>query len=123
MVGGCQDEGVSSPCDHTVSMTNLGDLVSAEFPAGSMVCVDLVSDREHILKYTATRLMFNVDIRGNSNTVVCDQEDLGIDYTRFPLYFYNTTQVVIRELNFERCQRPILFEEVQSVIVLSSNFT
>ena len=123
LVDGCQDEVINSPCNQTVFMDNLGDLVSAEFPAGSTVCVELEPGTGHTLSYTATPLMFNVDIQGNGNTVVCAQEDLGTDYTQFPLYFYNSTRVVIRDLHFERCQRPILFEEVQSVIILSSTFT
>lgn len=106
-------------CNETVS--KLSELYSREFPADSTVCANLAADET--LDYTDTFLTFSVVIWGNNNTVSCENSlDLGLNDTHFPLWFSNTDRVVITELNFEGCMRPLLFQLVENVQILSSQF-
>lgn len=117
---GClEDLDLSYDCDHSVG--SLEDLFSrsGDFPPGSTVCVNLVAQSTEILGYSDTSLTFSAVIRGNNSTVICDNSggDMGVNYTHFPLRFYNVSQVVIRELRFENCSRPLQFEEVKTVVL------
>jgi hypothetical protein len=110
-VSGCS---VDYECDHNV--TSLRELYSGAFPPESNVCANLTG--KETVGYSETRLMFNAVIRGNNNIISCNESlDLGVNFTHFPLWFYNVSQVVLESLNFKGCQRPLHFEEVKTVVI------
>lgn len=121
-VRGCHDLDVSYVCDHNVK--HLGDLFVRDYPADSIVCVDLVANSRETLSYRETRLTFSAVIRGNNSLVTCDNSGVDINdtsFTHFPLRFYNVSQVVIQELSFEGCMRPVQFEKVKAVFLSFTN--
>lgn len=124
-VEGCHDL-ANFACDVTVaSIEDLFKLnYTADAPAETIVCVDLEAGSRGNLTYTETCLPFSVVIRGNNSTLVCDNSegDLGTNYTSFPLSFCNVSQVVIQELHFEQCMRPLKLEEVNIIVISFTNF-
>lgn len=119
-VQGCQELHIS--CHER--LTSFGDLLNRNFPDNSIVCVDLEAGSKETLNYTETILTFSVVVRGNNSTVICNvSEELdNTSYTHFPLRFQNASMVVITELNFQGCARPLQFELVQTVHISSSTF-
>jgi len=111
--------GCSSPVRSLRALYNLRSVAP-----GDTVCVDLLPESIEILHYTDACLNFSVVVRGNNSTVLCSQEeDLGTSYSQFPLSFCGGDLVEIRDIYFQGCKRPLLFDEVQTVTVSSANFT
>lgn len=119
---GCE---VDYDCD--VSVGRLADLFDESLLDNSSitVCVNLSpSEESEMLGYSnSSCLPFSVVIRGNNSVVSCEDGDLGTNYTHFPLSFCGGRQVVIENLDFQRCMRPIQFTEVENVVISSSSFT
>lgn len=113
-------------CD--VSVDRLADLFDESLLARNdtnsiTVCVNLNPSESEVLGYNSSCLPFSVVIRGNNSVVSCEDGDLGTNYTHFPLSFCGGRQVVIENLDFQQCMRPIQFTEVENMVISSSSFT
>ena len=122
---GCHDlERVS--CSENVS--TLGALLSGDFAAGSVVCVNLELKSRETLDYTEDALTFSVAITGNNSTVTCREDSQVTDvdnltiYTHFPLRFHDSSFVSITGLHFDGCKRPLQFQQVELIQISSSSF-
>lgn len=126
-VQGCPESDlVATPCN--VTLTTLDDLYKEGLAADNdTVCVHLAANSRHSLTYRNTSLSFSaIIIKGNNSTVTCDEADLealqNLSYTHFPLRFQGANMVVITDLNFEGCKRPLQFKMVLRVLISSSSF-
>ena len=115
-------------CNRTLqTLSSLGE--SFEYVRGDyVICVDLQPGTEY-LSYTYHPIdvdAVSVIITGSTGAVVrCNETRQFIamnDSTIFPMIFSNASLVVIERVQFEGCQRPIRFNWITRVEIVSSNF-
>ena len=115
-------------CNRTLqTLSSLGQ--SVEYVGGdSVICVNLQPGTEY-LSYTYRPIgvdAVSVIITGSTGTVVkCNETRQFIalnDSKIFPMIFSNASLVVIERVQFEGCQRPLRFNWVTRVEIISSNF-
>lgn len=115
-------------CNRTLqSLSSLGErfeYVGEDY----VICVNLQPGTEY-LSYTYRPIgvdAVSVIITGSTGAVVrCNETRQFIamnESTIFPLIFSNASLVVIERVHFEGCQRPLKFNWVTRVEIISSNF-
>ena len=129
-VSGLLERSDRPPCNDTLS--SLRDLQDASLNPGAqstdyVICVDLTSSNSaatDLLRYVSTEIKYaSVIISGNKSLVNCEvlSRDLPLDdYSQFPLIFSNSSLVVIEDVHFEGCMRPLKFNWVTRVEIISS---
>ncbi len=127
-IGDCQPPGAVSSC--TENVDSLSELLSKaqEFNAAyenttlTTVCVDLDPRNTYTLGYSNITLQFSVIIRGGNSTVRCESGSNLSGYSLFPLRFESSDMVMIHEVTFEGCARPLQFEMIRRIHISSSHF-
>ena len=100
--------------------------IDIETPTDFTMCVKM-SPGDHYINYTRTAITYNVILMGSNSTVRCDPSKdastlpLG-DYTRFPFIFTNSSLVRIENIHFERCMRPLQFNDVINIQLVNVSF-
>ena len=92
-----------------------------------VICVNLPAGNvtEDVDYSTASIDFINVIITGSSGSVIkCrNEQQLSLnDYTQFPLVFTNSSLVIIEGVHFEECMRPLKFNWVTRIEIVSSTF-
>lgn len=107
-------------CD--LNVTTLQELFEGSYTPNRTVCVNLEENSApEFLDYRDASLSFSVVIRGNGRTVSCVTDEVE-GKNKYPLHFTNSSFVVIENLNFKNCIRPLLFEWVGEIQLVSSSF-
>ena len=123
------------PCNQTLTTLQQLKEVSINYnitqSTDYVLCVDLVqSTAPQQISYTTTEIEYaSVIISGSNSVVRCEtlrarttgQLPLS-DYTQFPLIFSNSSLVIIEDVHFEGCMRPLQFKWVTRVELTSSSF-
>ena len=112
------------------TFTDLGmALDSLEFQSGNdTVCIDLTPG-EHVLGYSQRVIDRDVVISGGGpqevTIVYCSASEgnrFESGYDEFPLRFGNESRVMVRGIRFEKCARPLLFNETRNVTLEDCSF-
>lgn len=96
----------------------------------TVVCVELWSNFTEYLNYFSNNIAFSVILRSNApEKVRISCVDVGDNFslllnesTRFLLSFTNSSLVVIENVFFERCMRPIKLKWVEKIEMVDTLF-
>ena len=118
------------PCNQTLpSLSSLQETVNnlGRQSTDYVICVNLPAGNvtENIDYSHMAINSISVIITGSSGSVVkCrNEQQLPLnDYTQFPLIFINSSLVIIEGVHFEGCMRPLKFNWVTRIEIISSSF-
>ena len=117
-------------CSETVnSMKKMLDMASKSTLAigpDYVLCVEL-SEKEEKLVYSNLTVPFSVFIRPKGEldrgTLTCEEEDLPFsNYEEFPLIFKESEFVMIENINFVGCIRPVQMMWIRSIQLINTTF-
>ena len=122
---GALDLAERPPCNQTVaSLRALREIAREGGKASSMeytLCVTLPQGEVEAMNYSIEEIRYtSVIISGNDSVVNCDTSPSG--EPQYPLFFTNSSLVVIEGVHFEGCTRPLRFKWVTRIEIFQSEF-
>ena len=117
-------------CNETVdSMKKMLDIASQSTQSTGpnyMLCVEL-SEIEEKLVYSNISVPFSVFIRPKGElercTLTCEEKDLPFsNYEEFPLIFKGSELVMIENINFIGCMRPVQMMWIKNIQLVNTTF-
>lgn len=121
------------PCNRTLpSLSSLRETVinlnRQSTDSDYVICVNLQAQNiSESIDYSPMSIdSMSVIITGSSQGSVikcCNEQQLPLsNYTQFPIIFTNSSLVIIEEVEFEGCMRPLKFKWVTRIEIISSTF-
>ena len=117
-------------CNETVnSMKKMLDMASQTIPESVdpsyMLCVELSGSEE--LEYSNMTVPFSMVVRPEAGvdrgTLTCEREDLPLsNYEEFPLIIEGSDFVVIENIDFVGCRRPVQLMQIKNVQIINTTF-
>ena len=112
-------------CNQTVASLGALRKIARDGDTGSVeytLCVTLPQGEVEAMNYSIEEIRYtSVIISGNDSMVKCEASPRG--EPQYPLFFTNSSLVVIEGVHFEGCTRPIRFKWVTRIEMVQSNFT
>ena len=98
-----------------------GNTESAEY----VLCVTLPQGEVEVMNYSIQEIRYtSVIISGNDSVVKCEAPPGEAEpQIQYPLFFTNSSLVVLEGVHFEGCTRPLRFKWVTRIEIVQSNFT